>query len=1603
MTEIVHEEAGIVRADVRDTAVRAQEHECGGAMRFGERAKSFDEDRVRREKNRMFRALSAIAVCMFGSMYFAGSAYAQVPNRFSVSDPAIAEGNSGSTNMAFVVSLDRSSCNTTCTVNWATSAGSATAGTDFTSASGVLTFVPPAVACFDQAQTVNVPIVGDTTSENFETVNVVLSNVTGNGCDIFDATGTGTLQNDDLVLSIADASGPETGFAAPPMVIFTVSPLHISVTTASFNYATSNGTAIAAADYTAGSGVITFPANFQSFTIVVPVLSDTLDEADETFTMTLSAPQGATFSDAVATGTILDDDPTPNISISGIRSFPEGNSGTTNAPFTVTLDAASGRTVSVNWATADNTAAAGADYVAASGVLTFAPGTTTQTINVAVNGDLSDEPNESFVVDLSNPVNVTISDSQASVTIADDDDAPLVNIADVTVTEGNSGTSNAVFTVSLSAASGRTVTVNYASANGTATAPGDYTATSRTLTFAPNTPSLTINIPVAGDLLDEVNETFVVDLTQPSNATLGDAQATGTITDNDSPPAFSIADVAVTEPNSGTIAATFTVTMTGQSASAVTVDWASSNGTAAAPADYTSANGQLSFGPGVSTQTLTVLVAGDTLDETNETFTVTLSNPSGGATLTDASAAGTINDNDAPPSVSVADVTVTETNAGSAAAAFVVTLSAASGQTITVQWASADSTATAPADYAPGSGTLTFAAGTTQQTVNINVAGDTLDEANETFSVNLSNPANATLGDGTAVGTITDNDAAPSITIADVSIAEGNAGSSNVTLTLVLSAASGRTITVAMATGNGTATSGSDYTARTDTLTVAAGVTSLPFTVSVLGDTSDELDETFLVNLTSPTNATIGDGQATVTITDDDAAPSLSVADVTVTEANAGNNTATFTLTLSAATSRAVTVDYTTADGTALAGSDYDALSGTANFAAGVTTQTVIVTVRGDTIDETNESYTLNLSSPANATLADAQATGTITDNDAPPSVSIADVSASEGTGSLTFAAVLSAPSGRTITVSYATADGSAVSTADYVAANGVLTFLPGATTASLEVLVFSDALDEETETFAVNLSGANNVTIADGAANGEIVDDDDAPSISIASGTVVEGNAGSSAGTLEVTLSAPSSFEISVAYTTADGTAAAPADYLAASGVLTFPAGETARSIELTVNGDLVSEPSETVNVRLSSPVNASLAAAEAVLSITNDDQAPNLVLTATVGPDYLVGAEGEVVYTVENIGGGPTLGAITLSNQLPLGLQFSSAEGDGWTCAEDQGAVECENTAVLEPNDALSPLRLLLAIGPNAYPSVTHTATVSTSGDFDLADNSVELTTAVNGLADLEVTMSGPDAGALPGQEISWSIRVTNLGPNTLSEIFLVDELPSAVSNPIFAPSEGDYDENSGLYSNISLEAGASVELTVSAMLSLDASGMIENRATVSVTDVLVDPNGENDQAVHVFSVLDAGACDDDGLSDEREEMLGTDPCVADTDGDGLNDDIEVDGRNPTDPLDPDTDGDALCDGDQSVTGACVAGEDLNTNGIFDQGETDPNNPDTDSGGINDGEELERGTDPTVTRDDQDEGCDCRLSGRSGSGSPWFAALMLLGALLITRSRRK
>ena len=340
---------------------------------------------------------------------------------------------------------------------------------------------------------------------------------------------------------------------------------------------------------------------------------------------------------------------------------------------------------------------------------------------------------------------------------------PVLNISTpAAIAEGDTGTQWLWFTVTLSSASSQTVTVNYATSNGTATAGSDYTATSNTLTFSPGQTSEQVYVPILGDYVIEGDETFTMTLSGAWNATIGTATATATILNDDVAGTITLSSstYSVNE-NAGTV--TVTVNRSGGLASGVGVNYATSNGTATAGSDFISTSGTLTFGGGETSKTFTVTILDDAVYEGSETFNVALSGQTGGATLgSPSSATVTILDNETPPPGSVQFSSSTySVNENGGTVTITATRTGGSYGSASVNYATANGTATAGSDYTTKSGTLNWADGdAASKTFTVTIIDDAVYEGSETFAVNLSGATGVSLGSpATATVTIVDNEA----------------------------------------------------------------------------------------------------------------------------------------------------------------------------------------------------------------------------------------------------------------------------------------------------------------------------------------------------------------------------------------------------------------------------------------------------------------------------------------------------------------------------------------------------------------------------------------------------------------------------------------------------------------------------------------------------------------------------------------------------------------------------------------------------------------------------------------------------------------------------
>ncbi len=791
---------------------------------------------------------------------------------------------------------------------------------------------------------------------------------------------------------------------------------------------------------------------------------------------------------------------------------------------------------------------------------------------------------------------------------------PRMTIGDVVIAEGTGGATTATFLVSLNYPRTQAISVQWATQGGTAFQGADYTAGSGTLLFEPGVMSQTITVAITPDALNETQEVFYVNLNNPTNAVILKNQAVVTIQDDDPVPTLAISDAAISEGNTGSdpfTLMTFAINLSAPSGRAVSVFATTVDGSASsilnANRDYVAWSGTVTFAPNETSKRVTIQLIGDTTFESNETLQVKLSS-SVNATLDVSTGIGTIINDDGVPSLSVNHQSFAE----GASQPFTISLSNPSSQSVTVAYATFDASA-GPDDYIAKNGTLTFDPGVVSLTVPILTSEDDLDELDETFFIELSQPVNAFIANGKGIGTIVDNDAMPTVSIFDFSSNEGLTGLTPFPFRLELSAVSGRDVYVNVATEDGTAkVVDGDYQLLSSTIRFAPGQRFQSIPVVVVGDNVNEPDEIFFTKLIASDGATVIDGVATGTILNDDALI-FSIADASVVEGDTGTKLANFAVTLSTPSSQIVTIDFATSDGTATqSDGDYLPTNGKLTFAPGETQKTVSVQVVGDPRNESDETWFVNLSNSVGGAIGDSRGQGTIVNDDAVPSLVVGDVSVPEmdyNTGTVNLYVLLSAPSGQLITVEYRTENGTATSTSnikDYIDTFGTVTFLPGQTVQSFQVSIVGDLRDEPDETVRVLLSRANNVSIADELAIITIQDDDIAL-VTITGVGVVEGNTGSTIAQVDVSLSNPSDSRITIDYTSAYGTATPGLDYVSRSGMLIFEPGEMIKKIDYQILGDNEDEPDESFEVILSNGTGGVLLPdySETDIDILDDDGA--------------------------------------------------------------------------------------------------------------------------------------------------------------------------------------------------------------------------------------------------------------------------------------------------------------------------------------------------------------------------------------------------------------
>lgn len=1157
------------------------------------------------------------------------------------------------------------------TINWAVSAGSTNAA-DFGGSlpSGSVTF-----AAGELSKTITITPTSDTTPETDESYTVTISLGAGTtGDTITTASTTGTIINDDAVFNLAASqTSLNEGHSGNTAFTFTVTRGGNTTGTGSVDWKLSSAAAIAS-DFATGdtlgsngglpSGTVSFADGESSKTITINVTGDTAVENDEAFTVTLSNASGGQIQSATATSTIVNDDATIAITAANAV-LDEGNSGQTAYTFTISRTGALADAETVDYAiTGSGTNPAnGADFGGSlpSGTLTLPAGQSSVTLTVYVSGDLTGEPEENFTVTLSNPSSgVTITNATASGTIQADDIVFDVS-APATQLEGNPGDTtyfDFVVTRSGNLTGAQTLNWSVAGIGADGTSADDFSLTSGTVSFAAGETSQTIHVPVSGDYRGEANENFRLSLTGPSNVVFTHSTADATITDDEASLRISAMDASKAEGASGSTDLTFTITRSGNTTLAATVDWAVAAGSADA-SDFVGGvlpSGSLSFGAGELTKTITVSAQGDTTVESNEAFTVQLSNASTGADIIVGSANATIISDDVEWTVTALTIPSAEGD-GSSNYVFRVTRSGSLSAT-TLDWSVAGngSNAANAADFVGNllpSGSLVFAQGQASQDFTVQVAGDSVLEADEGFTVTLAAPTDSlthSYAVQSADATITNDDDVMSIAPLAADQAEGSGGSTAFTFTVTRSGSLAGTSTVGWHILNGDTVS-ADFVASSGTVSFADGQATATLSVQVAADRNVEADEAFSVELYNPGAGSTVDGSASTAaaiIRNDDVDLSLAAVSASVTEGDSTTpGQASFVVTRTGDLSVTTTVSWSVVAGTATA-ADFAAgvlPSGSLSFAPGQTSQTITVDLAGDGNWEGNESYTVQLSNPSShADIVSNNVTGQIVDDDDTLSVGAVSVTHAEGnSGSTLYTFSISrsgTASGATQVDWVATGNGAhPLSASEFVTHTGTVSFADGETSKTFTVEVLGDTQGEYDETFAVSLTNpAYGSTVTGSPVTATVVNDDAVLFVTADATSTGEGADGvETVITFTVTRSGDTSNASSALWKIMPSGLhpANAADFggVFPSGAVAFQAGESTQQISITVLGDAVGEYDETFTLVLSDAEGATILEGSAETTIANDDTGISI---SALDADKAEGNSGATDFTfrVERLG---------------------------------------------------------------------------------------------------------------------------------------------------------------------------------------------------------------------------------------------------------------------------------------------------------------------------------------------------------------------------------
>jgi hypothetical protein len=817
-------------------------------------------------------------------------------------------------------------------------------------------------------------------------------------------------------------------------------------------------------------------------------------------------------------------------------------------------------------------------------------------------------------------------------------DLPDVSVAVSPGSVAEDGATNLVYTFTRNGSTANALTVNFSiggSANFGAS-PNDYTQTGAatftpatgTVTFGAGNSTATVTINPETDTTVEPDETVVLTVTSGIGYDVGaPSSASGTITNDDTDVSVAVSPASVAEDGATNLVYTFT--RVGVTTNALTVNFniAVGGSNAVFPVDYSQSGaatfappvGTVTFGAGNSTATVTVDPAADALVEPDETVIFTVTSGAGYNVGSPDSATGTITNDDADVSVTVAPSSATEDGATNLVYTFTRTGFTALPATVNFSvsgsavFSSGDYTQTGAATYSDTSGTVVFGAGDSTATVTIDPTADLTVEPDETVILTVTSGTGYSVGSpDSATGTITNDDTDVSVAVSPGSVAED--GATNLVYTFTRAGVTSSSLTVNFSVG-GTANFGASpndytqtgattFTSTSGTVTFGAGNSTATVTINPEADSTVEPDETVDITLTSGAGYNVGSpSTASGTITNDDTDVSVAVSPGSVAEDGATNLVYTFTR--AGVTSNSLTVNFSVGgsanfgaspnDYTQTGATTYTTTSGTVTFGAGNSTATVTVNPETDTTIEPDETVILTLSSGAGYNVSSpSSATGTITNDDADVSVAVAPASVAEdGATNLVYTFTRTGFTGGALTVNFSVGgtatfgvspdDYTQTGATTYTTTTGSVTFAPFSSTATVTVDPETDTTAESDETVVITLTaGVSYNVVSPNSATGTILNDDTLVSVAVSPLSTAEGGANL---VYTFTRTGPTTSALTVNFSVG-GSASFPGDYSQSgattftppTATVTFGVGSSTATVTVTPLSDCTVEGSETV-----------------------------------------------------------------------------------------------------------------------------------------------------------------------------------------------------------------------------------------------------------------------------------------------------------------------------------------------------------------------------------------------------------------------------------------